>query len=170
MKNYFSPQKFTHLLTSTPKIGHKHISTTYHPHPHVNSIDQPLTHHDLLSPNIDTLLTISLQMSISSISHSLTKTHLITQNTPILQLFKNSKTSCIIYTYTPTQAGWPIFPTSAQLAPGHEELFFSPQKFTHLLTSTPKIGHKHISTTYHPHPHVNSIDQPLTHHDHFHPT
>ena len=105
MKNYFSPQKFTHLLTSTPKIGHKHISTTYHPHPHVNSIDQPLTHHDLLSPNIDTLFTISLQMSISSISHSLTKTHLITQNTPILQLFKNSKTLGIIYTYTPT-LGW----------------------------------------------------------------
>ena len=65
----------------------------------------------------------------------------------------------------PPWAGWPISPTSAQLAPGHEELFFSPQKFTHLLTSTPKIGHKHISTTYHPHPHVNSIDQPLTHHD-----
>ena len=105
MKNYFSPQKFTHLLTSTPKIGHKHISTTYYPHPHVNSIDQPLIHHDLLSPNIHTLLTISLQMSISSISHSLTKTHLITQNTPILQLFKNSKTWGIIYTYTPT-LGW----------------------------------------------------------------
>ena len=44
-------------------------------------------------------------MSISSISHSLTKAHLITQNTPILQLFKNSKTSGIIYTYTPT-LGW----------------------------------------------------------------
>ena len=71
----------------------------------MNSIDQPLTYHDLLSPNIDTLLTISLQMSISSVSHSLTKTHLITQNTPILQLFKNSKTSGITYTYTPT-LGW----------------------------------------------------------------
>ena len=35
-------------------------------------------------------------------AHSLIKTHLITQNTPILQLFKNSKTSGIIYTYTPT--------------------------------------------------------------------
>ena len=56
---------------------------TYHPHPHVNSIDQPLTHHDLLSPNIDTLFTISLQMSICSLT-STDKAHLITKNTPIL--------------------------------------------------------------------------------------
>ena len=162
---FFSPQKFTHLLTSTPKIGHKHISTTYHPHPHVNSIDQPLTHHDLLSPNIHTLFTISLQMSICSISHSLTK-HTSLLKTPPFCNFSKILKHRALSTHIPLPwAGWPISPTSAQLAPGHEEFFFSPQKFTHLLTSTPKIGHKHISTTYHPYPHVNSIDQPLTHHD-----
>ena len=106
MKNYFFHHKiFTHLLTSTPKIGHKHISTTYHPHPHVNSIDQPLTHHDLLSPNIDTLSLQSHFKCQFAQSHIHLKAHLITQNTPILQLFKNSKTSGIIYTYTPT-LGW----------------------------------------------------------------
>ena len=93
------------------------------------------------------------------------KAHLITQNTPILQLFKNSKTSGIIYTYTPT-LGWVThFSNLSPVGPRSWRIFFSPQKFTHLLTSTPKIGHKHISTTYHPHPHVNSIDQPLTLHD-----
>ena len=102
MNNFFSSQKFKHLLTSTPKIGHKHISTTYRPHPHVNSIDQPLTHHDLLSPQHRYPLH-NLTSNVNLLNVTFTdKTHLITQHTPIFQLFKNFKTSGIIYTHTPT--------------------------------------------------------------------
>ena len=76
--------------------------------------------------------------------------------TPWLTISKNLKHRALSVTYTTIcWLGDPLSPTSTPLAPGHEELFFSPQKFTHLLTSTPKIGHKlYISTIYHPHPHV----------------
>ena len=119
MKNFFfSPQKFTHLLTSTPKIGHKHISTTYHPHPHVNSIDQPLTHHDLLSPNIDTLLTISLQMSICSMSKLLITQQKMIKTPPLLVMskIKNYWTSSTHMTVC--QCNWPISWTPRHWPPG----------------------------------------------------
>ena len=145
MKNYFFHHKNSHLLTSTPKIGHKHISTTYHPHPHVNSIDQPLTHHDLLSPNIDTLLTISLQMSICSMSKSLISPNIDTLLTISLQMsicsmsksliaqqkmiktppllvmskIKNYRTSSTHMTVC--QCNWPISWTPPHWPPGRAE-------------------------------------------------
>ena len=92
---FFHHKNSNNSLTSTPKIGHKHISTTYHPHPHVNSIDQPLTYHDLLSPNIDTLLIISLQMSICSMSKSMIAQQKMIKTPPLLVMskIKNYRTS-----------------------------------------------------------------------------
>ena len=120
MNIIFSPQK-THLLTSTPKIGHKHISTTYHPHPHVNSIDQPLTYHDLLSPNIDTLLTISLQMSICSMSKSLIAQQKMIKTPPLLVMskIKNYRTSSTHMTVC--QCNWPISWPPPHWPPGRAE-------------------------------------------------
>ena len=118
---FFSSQKFKQLLISTPKIGHKHISTTYHPHPHVNTIDQPLTYHDLLLPNIDTLLTISLQMSICSMSKSLIAQQKMIKTPPLLVMskIKNYRTSSTHMTVC--QCNWPISPTPPHWPPGRAE-------------------------------------------------
>ena len=122
MKNNFFHHKNSHTSSlQRPKIGHKHISTTYHPHPHVNSIDQPLTNHDLLSPNIDTLLTISLQMSICSMSKSLIAQQKMIKTPPLLVMskIKNYRTSSTHMTVC--QCNWPISWPPPHWPPGRAE-------------------------------------------------
>ena len=67
------------LITKLPTPPHfktqkrsQKITNPYNNYLHGNTIDQPLIYHDLFSPSIDTLPTIMLQMSIFSMSFSLT--------------------------------------------------------------------------------------------------
>ena len=83
-------QTHLHHIPSPPTCK-QHWSTPHSPWPTFTQHRYPL--HNLTS-NVN-LLNLTFT----------DKAHLITQNTPILQLFKNFKTLGIIYTYTPT-LGW----------------------------------------------------------------